>query len=91
MDINVPQVIKEEFRKNIADGNEKYNDKVWLECHGENPGDVENLGPISYYPGTGFPASYYPYLNQEGYLSPIVCQTGQPHKGGDDINRVSSL
>ena len=38
--------------------------RVWLECHGENPGDVENLGPISYYPGTGFPASYYPYLNQ---------------------------
>ena len=38
--------------------------RVWLECHGENPGDVENLGPITYYPGTGFPASYYPYPNQ---------------------------
>ena len=42
--------------------------RVWLECHGENPGDVENLGPITYYPGTGFPASYYPYLNQVGSL-----------------------
>jgi len=79
---NVPEVIKEEFRKNIADGNEIYNEKVWLECHGENPGDVENLGPITYYPGTGFPASYYPYLNQEGYLSPIVfARLESPTKG----------
>ena len=29
MDITVPEVIKEEFRKNIADGNEIYNDK-WV-------------------------------------------------------------
>ena len=38
--------------------------RVWLDCHGENPGDVENLGPISYFPSRGFPASFYPYLNQ---------------------------
>jgi len=82
MDITVPEVIKKEFRKNIADGNEIYNDKVWLECHGENPGDVENLGPITYYPGTGFPTSYYPYLNQDGYLSPIVfARLESPTKG----------
>ena len=29
MDITVPEVIKKEFRKNIADGNEIYNDK-WV-------------------------------------------------------------
>ena len=38
--------------------------RVWLECHGENPGDRENLGPINYHPGTGFSANFYPYLNQ---------------------------
>ena len=27
MSPNVPEVIKEEFRKNLADGNEKYNEK----------------------------------------------------------------
>ena len=39
--------------------------QVWIDCHGENPADVESLGKISYYPKTrGFPAYYFPYLNQ---------------------------
>ena len=33
---DVPEVIKEEFRKNLADGNEKYNEKWALNS-------VENL------------------------------------------------
>lgn len=45
---------------------------VWVSCEGENPADVENVGPIEYYPRQGFPGYYYPYENSEGYLSPLV-------------------
>lgn len=45
---------------------------VWVSCEGENPADIENVGPIEYYPRQGFPGYYYPYENSEGYLSPLV-------------------
>lgn len=45
---------------------------VWISCEGENPADVENMGPIEYYPRQGFPGYYFPYENSEGYLSPLV-------------------
>ncbi|KAI8772347.1 sodium/potassium-transporting ATPase subunit beta isoform X2, partial [Biomphalaria glabrata] len=50
-------------------------DQIWVHCHGENAGDVDNLGhasEIKYYPQQGFPVAYYPYLNQENYRSPLV-------------------
>lgn len=43
-----------------------------MSCEGENPADVENIGPIEYYPRQGFPGYYYPYENSEGYLNPLV-------------------
>jgi sodium/potassium-transporting ATPase subunit beta len=45
---------------------------IWVSCEGENPADLENIGPISYYPRRGFPGYYFPYQNQEGYLSSLV-------------------
>lgn len=45
---------------------------VWVTCEGENPADIENIGPIEYYPRQGFPGYYFPYENSEGYLSPLV-------------------
>jgi hypothetical protein len=45
---------------------------IWVSCEGENPADLENIGPIKYYPRRGFPGFYYPYENSEGYLSPLV-------------------
>jgi len=82
MDEDVPTSIREEFERNQKANNTKLNDKVWLECHGENPGDKENLGPITYYPGPGFSASFYPYQNQEGYLSPVVfAKLNRPAQG----------
>ena len=43
-----------------------------MSCEGENPADVENIGSIQYIPRRGFPGYYFPYKNQEGYLSPII-------------------
>jgi len=55
-------------RKNEADRNQ-----VWVDCNGENPADVEGMGTVSYNPPTsGMPAVYFPYLNQKGYLPPLV-------------------
>lgn len=45
---------------------------VWVSCEGENPADVENIGSIQYIPKRGFEGFYFPYLNTEGYLSPII-------------------
>ena len=50
----------------------KQNNRVWLECDGENPADRENIGKMTYYPTNGVSANFYPYLNQKGYLSPVV-------------------
>ena len=52
MSPNVPEVIKEEFRKNLADGNEKYNDK-WASEAALN--SVENL--TSQWSGCGWSAT----------------------------------
>lgn len=45
---------------------------IKVTCQGELPADRENLGDISYYPDEGFHFKYYPYLNQQGYRSPLV-------------------
>jgi len=47
-------------------------DRIWIDCHGENPADRDNLGPIKYYPTQGFPHYFYPFKNQKGYMSPLV-------------------
>jgi len=45
---------------------------VWVNCEGENAGDVENIGPINYMPNRGFPGYFFPYENRPGYVSPLV-------------------
>lgn len=50
-----------------------YTDHVWVDCHGENPMDQENLGKVNYFPASrGFPSVYYPYKNAPGYQTPLV-------------------
>jgi len=43
-----------------------------VSCEGENPADIENVGPIDFIPKWGFPGYFYPYENSQGYLSPLV-------------------
>ncbi|XP_031634841.1 sodium/potassium-transporting ATPase subunit beta-2-like [Contarinia nasturtii] len=55
---------------------------IWVSCEGASPQDVENIGPVLYSPLRGFPASYFPYKNVEGYQSPIVAvQLERPRPG----------
>lgn len=45
--------------------------QVYITCNGEDPVDQEHIGPIRLYPNS-IPAYNYPYMNQRGYLSPVV-------------------
>ncbi|XP_063695879.1 sodium/potassium-transporting ATPase subunit beta-2-like [Culicoides brevitarsis] len=57
-------------------------DNIWVSCDGETPVDVENIGPISYYPKNYFPGYYFPYKNQKNYLSPLIAiQLEKPTRG----------
>jgi len=69
---DIPQTIKSAFENNINAGKPELNQRVWLECDGENPADREHLGPVTYFPTNGVSRHFYPYLNQQGYLSPVV-------------------
>nr|ABO61330.1 Na+/K+ ATPase beta subunit [Doryteuthis pealeii] len=55
---------------------------ITVKCHGERQADIENLGPVNYYPKHGFPIKYFPFLNQPGYHAPIVVvQFMKPTRG----------
>lgn len=60
--------------------------QVWVTCDGENAADKENIGPVRYIPRRGFTSSYFPYLNEDGYLSPIVAVHFESPKRGVLIN-----
>ncbi|XP_060518779.1 sodium/potassium-transporting ATPase subunit beta-2 [Cylas formicarius] len=71
---NLPADTKDYLKKAIQDETRKSSDTkmVWVTCEGENVADKEHIGPIRYIPQRGFPSQYFPYKNQEGYLSPLV-------------------
>lgn len=54
---------------------------VYLSCIGDNPADVENMGPLEYYPQHGYPTNFFPFTNQDGYLEPLVAvHFAKPHR-----------
>lgn len=47
--------------------------QVWISCNGERSSDREALNVIEYFPKSrGLQSYYYPFMNTEGYLSPLV-------------------
>ncbi|KAH8329035.1 hypothetical protein KR074_001987 [Drosophila pseudoananassae] len=84
-----PQVY-EEAQKDMPDDLKSYinatkpeeRKQVWVSCNGHLGKDKENFANIKYFPTQGFPNYYYPFLNQQGYLSPLVAvQFIAPPKG----------
>ncbi|KAJ8920639.1 hypothetical protein NQ315_004778 [Exocentrus adspersus] len=59
---------------------------VWVTCEGENPADKENIGTLRYIPYRGFMSQYFPFQNQDGYLSPLVAVHFEEPKRGVLIN-----
>lgn len=69
---DMPTELKEHIKALAGNQTERLK-QVWVTCKGENPADRENINPnFGYYPYHGFPSYYYPYLNADGYLSPLV-------------------
>lgn len=70
---NMPQELKNHIALMAATKPHTLN-TVWISCEGENPADIENLGPIKYLPedSHGFPGYFFPFENSEGYLSPPI-------------------
>lgn len=86
---DLPRDMPEKLKQHIRSiNNTRDRQNIWISCHGENPADVEYLGPISYYPQKiqGFPGYYFPYLNAEGYLSPLVAVKFERPVSGIVIN-----
>ncbi|XP_022112352.2 sodium/potassium-transporting ATPase subunit beta-2 [Pieris rapae] len=80
---NMPEDLKQHIK--LVSGKPEAN-TVWVSCEGENPADVENIGPIQYIPRRGFPNFYYPFTNKEGYLSPLVAVLFEKPRTGVLIN-----
>ncbi|KAK7084952.1 positive regulation of potassium ion import [Halocaridina rubra] len=59
--------LPEDLRQYIRNSNGTLSKLVWLWCKDEN-----NTVQFTYSPRPGFPAYYYPFLDQKGYLSPLV-------------------
>lgn len=79
---NFPKELEKKIKRNREEGNENLNERVWVDCHGENPADNENMGPLIYHPDQGLSKNYYPYMNQKGYVSPaIFVEFANPQKG----------
>ncbi|XP_012281818.1 sodium/potassium-transporting ATPase subunit beta-2 [Orussus abietinus] len=85
----LPSNMPDDLKAHIANErsrNIKAVDTVWVSCEGENPADVENIGPIQYIPRRGFPGYYFPFSNTPGYLSPLVAVFFEKPKYGVLIN-----
>lgn len=67
----MPNDLKDQVKDIIKSKHNKMN-MIWISCEGENPADVENIKSISYMPHRGFPAYFFPYLNREGYIPPLI-------------------
>jgi len=77
--------LPDDFPANLKTVIENQSDKnqVWINCRPEYPADKEGIKSMKYYPESqGFPASYFPYLNDPGYLSPLVAVQIEPMRKG---------
>lgn len=73
--VNLPNNMPEDLKNHIGTQksiNPLLLNTIWVTCEGENSIDKENMGEIRYIPRQGFPGYFYPYINTEGYLSPLI-------------------
>lgn len=68
-----PKQLKQHIKEETAKNNGSVPEMLWVHCEGENPMDSEMLGPnTKYLPTQGFPSYFFPYNNQDNYLSPLI-------------------
>ncbi|BFZ06065.1 hypothetical protein BsWGS_09104 [Bradybaena similaris] len=55
---------------------------ITVRCDGDDHVTRENMGDLAYFPAKGFHFKYFPFLNQQGYRSPLMFLRFQnPHPG----------
>lgn len=70
--------VSAELNATLSASTTKYKKFLYISCEGENVVDKDNIGEIEYfslYPSHkigGIPINFYPYENQDFYLSPLV-------------------
>lgn len=69
---DLPDDMPKDLKDHIAATPASERQQIWVSCNGQNSLDKENIGEMKFYPAQGFPEYYYPYLNQPGYLSPLI-------------------
>ncbi|GLG92254.1 Sodium/potassium-transporting ATPase subunit beta-1 [Gryllus bimaculatus] len=67
-----PDSMPDDLKKHIDSLPAEERKVIWVSCEGENPADKENIGELQYWPYQGFAAYYYPYMNTDNYVSPLV-------------------
>lgn len=68
----LPEDMPSDLKEHINKTKDYERQQVWVSCNGQHSLDKENMGEIKFIPSRGFPAYYYPYRNQPGYLSPLI-------------------
>lgn len=68
----LPDDMPDDLKLYIAAQKPAERKQVWVSCRGENSADEEAIGPIQFIPRRGFPGYYYPYRNEDGYMSPLI-------------------
>lgn len=68
----MPKDLRERIKYDSANNNTKDLQTIWLTCEGKYPVDVENIGPIDYYPFRGFTGFSYPCTNKDECTEPLV-------------------
>ncbi|XP_017473805.1 PREDICTED: sodium/potassium-transporting ATPase subunit beta-1 [Rhagoletis zephyria] len=82
----LPKEMPTELKEHIGNLTDVQRQQVWVSCNGLHPVDKEAVGEMKFYPGRGFPAYYYPYLNQPGYVSPLVAVQFEKLKQNQLVN-----
>ncbi|CAG4991420.1 unnamed protein product [Colias eurytheme] len=68
-DVNsLPEDMPSDLQEHIGALQELEHHQIWVSCKDENV----NATNIEYPWGRGLPGRFYPYLNVEGYLSPVI-------------------
>jgi len=71
---NMPKDLKQSVEHSFVTRNIQR--VAWVSCDGETPVDIENIGPVQYFPRRGF---YYSEMSSEGTL--IAVNFERPIKG----------
>ncbi|XP_049302864.1 sodium/potassium-transporting ATPase subunit beta-1 [Bactrocera dorsalis] len=82
----LPNEMPSDLKEHIGNLTEIERKQIWVSCKGLHPIDEESIGEMKYYPGRGFPTFYYPYLNQPGYLSPLIAVQFEKLKQNQLVN-----